>query len=568
MIKRIYIKNFAIIEESEFFLDKGFNVLTGETGSGKSLIFQAINFALGKRASTDYIRNGESKCIIEVEFEIKDSAKLMKYIADKIGDECKGTLIFRKELNSNGLSRSFLNDSAIQLNELKLIASKLLDHHGQLQTTNLLNSDYQLELLDELSDNLEILDSYKIEYDNFSKLINKLKNLYSDAEKFKKDRDYWEFQLKEIQMVNPKENEDILLEEELKILENAEELIQLSDGVISDLYENEINSYLLLNNAIKLLKNIDNIDNKFTDVINDLESAKISIDEAFRTINNYKNNIEFNPDKIEELRIRYLELKKLIKKYGSIEVSLKEKSDLEEKLNLIDNFDEEISKVKREIENQREKLARTALSLSGKRKANSKILSKELNNQMKEIGLEQSTFDIKIENIELDTKSDYYINIDNKKISFSETGIDKIEFYISTNIGESQKPLSEIASGGEMSRIMLAIKSLSREKSDIDTLLLDEIDTGISGRIAQKVGKYMKKISENIQILTITHLPQIAANADNHFLIEKFETANRTFSKVKLLDNNQSLEEIAKLFSGEELTETSIESAKQLVGQL
>lgn len=568
MLKRIYIKNLAIIDESEIILDNGMNVFTGETGSGKSLIFQAINLVLGKRASFDLIRNGENKCIIEVEFENIDISQIENLIEDKDSYLINKNLIFRKEINSNGTSRSFLNDTPIQLNELKLIASKLYDHHGQLQTTNLLEKEFQLELLDELSNHESILNNFKTDFSEFKNSIEKLNNTLKNAEKLKKDRDYWEFQLDEIIKVNPKEGEFEEVENELKIIENSEELFELSEQTLNELYDGENNSYILLNNAIKSLININKIDSKFSDIIKDLESAKISIEESFRTISDYKNNIEFNPNKIEDLRNRYNELKKLSKKYGSIEECLKSKSELQDNLSIIDNFEEEIFKLKQDIEEKRKVLSKSANILYNSRLNNAKLISTQLNNELKEIGLEQSTFNIKVELKSEKTSSSYYVEIDKNKIIVDENGIENVEFYISTNLGETEKPLSEIASGGEMSRIMLAIKSLSKDKSKISTLLLDEIDTGISGRIAQKVGKYMKKISDKIQILTITHIPQIAANAQNHYVIEKFEENNRTFSKVRLLNSDESLTEIAKLFSGEKLTDTSIESAKQLVEQI
>lgn len=569
MLKRIYIKNFAIIEESEVFLNKGLNIFTGETGSGKSLIFQAINIALGNRASFDLIRNGESKCIIEVEFDGLENESLKSEFKEKFDFEVSDSLIFRREININGTSRSFLNDSPIQMKELKLIASKLYDHHGQLQTSNLLNKEYQLEMLDNLSNNEELLSKYKEKYNEFSILIDKKNKLIRNGEKLKKDRDYWEFQLNEINKINPKENEDNEVENELNVVENIETVFELSNNIINDLYDGEFNSYSLLNNAIKSLINMNNIDNKFNDFINDLESAKISIEEAFKSVNSYKNNIDFDTERVEYLKNRYLDLKKLIKKYGSIDDCLKEKQDLEEKLELVDNFEEEINNLKVEIEDIRTALSKVAFELSKSRIDNAKIISNELNIELKEIGLENSNFNIQVEVYKyLNDNSEYYILNKNEKNLINENGCNDIEFYISTNTGELAKPISEIASGGEMSRVMLAMKALSKDKKSIGTLLLDEIDTGISGRIAQKVGKYMNKIARTTQILTITHLPQIAANANNHYLIEKYEEESRTFSKINLLDSEKSLIEIAKLFSGEKLTETSIINAKQLVEQI
>jgi DNA repair protein RecN (Recombination protein N) len=567
MLKRLYIKNLAIIEESEIELGSGLNILTGETGSGKSLIFQAINLALGKRASFDLIRNGESKCIIEVEFDGFDAEKIINVLQDSELYSIDKVLIIRKEINSNGVSRSFLNDSPIQLQELKQIAGLLYDHHGQLQTTNLMESEYQLLLIDDLSEHTEFIEQFNIDYNLFQQSVKYLNSVISSAEKLKRDRDYWEFQLKEIQKVNPQPNEEVDIENEIKVLENAEFLFNLSNEIIDDLYDKEENVYSVISRSLKSLKQINNIDSQFSTQYDELNSALIIIEETHRNLANYKSNIEFNPDKIEDFRNRWSELNMLSKKFGSIQNAIDLKVELQNNLKLVDNFDEELHKLMLEVEEKRSLLAISAMALSNSRIKNSKDISEKLNIELQELGLEQSIIDIRVKQSE-DISANNFIYSGSKKIKLSETGIDEVEFMISTNKGESMKSMSDIASGGEMSRIMLAIKSLSRDKKKVQTLLLDEIDTGISGRIAQKVGKYMKKISGNVQILAITHLPQIAANSDLHFQIEKKEESERTFSRIKLLNENEKLEEIAKLFSGETLTETSIINARQLVEQV
>ena len=567
MLKRLYIKNLAIIEESEIELGTGLNILTGETGSGKSLIFQAINLALGKRASFDLIRNGESKCVIELEFSGFDKEKINSILQDNELYNIEKVLIVRKEINSSGISRSFLNDSPIQLQELKQIAGLLYDHHGQLQTTNLMESEYQLGLIDDLAEHTELIEKFNTDYEVFQQSVKKLNSVINSAEKLRRDRDYWEFQLKEIQKVNPQLNEDEEIEQEIKVLENAEFLFNLSNNIVEDLYDKEENAYSLISRSLKALKQINNIDSQFSTQIDELNSAMIIVEESYRNLSDYKSNIEFNPDKIEDLRNRASELNMLTKKFGSIQKAIELKDELQSNLKMIDNFDEELQKLMLEVEEKRKFLGNSAFDLSKSRVKNAKEISDKLNNEFQELGLEQSVIDIKVSHSE-DFSGNNFIYDGIKKIKLSEIGIDEVEFMISTNKGESMKSMSDIASGGEMSRIMLAIKSLSRDKKKVQTLLLDEIDTGISGRIAQKVGKYMKKISGNVQILAITHLPQIAAHSDLHFQIEKKEENERTFSRVKLLKENEKLEEIAKLFSGEILTETSIINARQLVEQV
>lgn len=567
MLKRLYIKNLAIIEESEIELGSGLNILTGETGSGKSLIFQAINLALGKRASFDLIRNGENKCIIELEFFGFDKEKLRTNLQDPDIYEIQDVLFIRKEINSNGVSRSFLNDSPIQLQELKQIAGLLYDHHGQLQTTNLMESQYQLNLLDDLSEHNDLIKRFNEDYNNFQESVKKLNSVIANAEKLRKDRDYWEFQLKEIQKVNPQPNEDEDIENEIKVLENAEFLFNLSNEIVEDLYDKDENVYSVISRTLRALKQINNIDSQFSTQYDELNSALIIIEETYRNLANYKSNIEFNPAKIEDLRNRWSELNMLSKKFGSIQNAIDLKEELQNNLKLVDNFDEELQKLMLEVEEKRKILGNSAIDLSNSRIKNAREISEKLNLELQELGLEQSNIDIRVIQSQ-DISANNFIYSGANKFKLYEDGIDEVQFMISTNKGESMKLISDIASGGEMSRIMLAFKSLSRDKKKIQTLLLDEIDTGISGRIAQKVGKYMKKISGNVQILAITHLPQIAANSDSHFQIEKNEENDRTFSRIRVLNENEKLEEIAKLFSGETLTETSIINAKQLVEQI
>ncbi|MFC2129988.1 DNA repair protein RecN [Bacteroidota bacterium] len=566
MLEKLYIKNFALIRELELEFDSGLNIITGETGAGKSIIVDATMLLLGERASTDYIREGEKKAIVEGVFHISDSHPAMSFIAHEGYDIDDSRMIIRREITEKN-SRAFFNDSPIQIHLLKKLGDYLVDFHGQHDHQLLLKSETHIEALDIFADAEDLKNNYLAEYENLKSLIINLNDALRKEKSLKDKVDYINFELQEINKVNPKENEDKEIEDELRIRENSEMLYQLSTALFSLLYDEENSVYDKLQQIKKNLLQITDVDKKFEPYINDLETAIVNVSELSDFTNNYKTNIDFDPQKIEELRERYTALKGLIKKYGSIENTLAKKEELEAELNLSENFDAEIRKLKTGIDEQKKQVKLYAERLTGKRQSAGRHLEKDIKKILHDLGIPESDFKVVFSNetVNDDDKYSLLLNINSKNVKLFENGVDLVEFHISTNKGEKPKPLATIASGGEISRVMLAIKTIAADSDRLPMLVFDEIDSGISGRIAQKVGLSMKKLSKKHQIISITHLPQICALADRNVCVEKFESNGRTLISAHVLNENEKLLETARLISGEKITDSSMKSAKELI---
>ncbi len=566
MVEKVYIKNYALIDELELTFDYQFNVITGETGAGKSIIVDAMMLLLGGRATTESIRQGNSKAIIEGIFNIEKYQKVQSLLEENQLLEFGNTVIVRREITSK-LSRAFINDIPVNLNFLKNFGELMVDFHGQHDHQLLLKSDNHINLIDSLIDFKEEKREYFNKFNRLKELIDKYKELIHNKQNFLQQKDYYEFELKEINKINPQQNEYTTLESDLKIKENSELLYQLSSDLANILYNKENSIYDELMKASKILNQLTDIDKSFENFENDLNSAIIIIEELAKFSSSYADNIDFNPETIEMIRERLSKLNILIKKYNSIDNVLARREELEKLLNISENFDEEILKLEKEILKQKKDLYDTAVGISEKRKDFALKFEENIDKLLLELGFNFANFKVIFDTI--DTNDDSLTSmtfVDKEKIiNFTEDGIDKVEFYISTNKGEQPKPLSIIASGGEVSRIMLAIKSIAAGSYQLPILIFDEIDTGISGRIAQKVGIAMKNLSKLHQIISITHLPQICALSTQNIFVDKIEKDNRTIIKAKILNDEEKLREVARLISGENISESAINSAKALI---
>lgn len=566
MIEKIYIKNYALIDELELTFDKNFNVITGETGAGKSIIVDAMMLLLGGRASTENIRQGESRSVIEGIFNISGYPEIQKLLEENQLSENSTSVIVRREISTK-ISRAFINDVPVNINFLKNFGDLMVDFHGQHDHQLLLKPESHLSVFDSLIDNDTQKKEYNLQFINLNRLIEKYKFLINNRLKFLQQKDYFEFELKEINKVNPQQNEYDDLINELKIKENYELLFQLTSEIANVLYNDENSIYDRLLKVSKQLNQLREIDKSFENFSADLDSAIILIEELAKFSSSYCNNIEFNPEAIQNIRERIVNLNILIKKYGSLENALKRKMELEASLNISENYDQEINSLEMEILSLKKNLYKLASSISQTRKQYAKIFEEKINNLLFELGFNYSNFKV---NFDLNYSNDDSITSlslkeKNAIVGFTEYGIDKLEFYISTNKGEQPKPLSNIASGGEISRIMLAIKSIAAGSYNLPILIFDEIDTGISGRIAQKVGIAMKKLSQFHQIISITHLPQICALSTQNIFVDKIEKDSRTIIKAKILNEEEKLKEVARLISGENISESALDSAKALI---
>ncbi|MCP5063860.1 MAG: DNA repair protein RecN [Ignavibacteriae bacterium] len=565
MLKSIEIKDYALIENIFVEFESGLNIITGETGAGKSILIGALGLLLGERASSEVVRKGTKKTIVEGVFEISKTPEVIKYLTD-YDIEQDEELIVRREISLKGSNRCFLNDSPVQLAVIKQIGNLLIDLHGQHDHQSLLKNETHIELFDEFCDVENELEKYIEEKKILSKIISEINTLRASEKSLKEKSDLYSFQLKEIDAVSPLENEDTLLEKDLNLLENSERIFSLSSQIHSGIYEDENPVYDLLVQIQNNLTELNRIDESTIEKLEEINSALESVKDVGDFIRDYRDKIEMDPQRIEEVRERVGAIHLLKKKYGgTLKNVLDLRNKIEEELNIAENFSEKIEELNIAASKSRKKLQKLALNLSEKRKKKATHIEKEIVNMLNYLGISDSSFKINFEMEISNSASDFYIDYENKKILLNNRGIDIIEFYISTNLGEDEKPLTKIASGGEISRVMLAIKSVMAKTEKLPLLIFDEIDTGVSGRIAQKVGKALKELSSSHQIISITHLPQIAAFADNHYSVQKQKSNKRIVSSILKLDNNNRVLEVAKLLSGEEITEAALASAKQLM---
>ncbi len=566
MIKTLYIKDFALIENCEIDFTNGLNVVIGETGSGKSMLIDALSIVFGGRASTSIIRKDAQKCIIEIQAEFYNE-KIAEILSENDIENNNNFLIIRREISLKSGTRNFINDSPISLNLIKQIADLYIDFHGQHEHQSLLNSSYHQDIFDKAAGLGEILLKYNEKFELLKSTINEYKNLIKKEKSLKEKNELIKFKLNEIHSVNPIENEDEILENELKILENSEKLSNLTLNIFDTLYNDDNSVLNILSQSLISLNQLSEIDSSFEEYKNELQGALVSVKEVANFSNKYNSNIDFNPEKIESIRQRLFQLNSLMKKYGKINDILSLKKELEEDTDLFNNYDAEKEKFEKEINIQKENLLKISFEIESERINFSKIFSQNIIESLSNLGIQNSIFNVHIDRIYSDDNSIDSLSIleDNHQITFTNTGINNIEFFISTNLGEQEKPLAQVASGGEVSRIMLSIKNILADKDNIATLVFDEIDTGVSGRIAQMVGNTMKNLSNYHQIIAISHLPQISAVSQNCILVEKIEKDDKTYSIAKILSNDEKIIEIAKLLSGDNLSDANIKSAYELI---
>ena len=518
---------------------------------------------LGERASTEVIRKGAAKSIVEGIFEVKGNKKVEAVLSEN-DIEFYPELIMRREISLKGSNRCFLNDTPVQLSVIKETGNLLVDLHGQHEHQSLLRTETHIDYLDELGNYDDLLQKYLVSYNELDRIKHELETLKKREATLKERKDIVDFQIKEIDAVSPEEDEDVKLNEQLKILENSEILAELTSEIYQVLYESE-NS---IHDAIVKIRNdlikLNGIDKTFEESVKEIESALTLINDISSSVNSYASKVELDPEYIEGVRERLSAINILKKKYGgSINSVLEQRKKLAEEADLVENFSGKISELETKLDELRKKAGTIALEISKKRNETAKKIKKNIEESLKQLGIQYPDFKTVISN-DITTNENFVI-ANNKHYQYSDKGIDKVEFFISTNKGEDPKPLAKVASGGEISRIMLSLKSTLAKTDKLPLLIFDEIDVGVSGRIAKKVGESLKELSRFHQVIAITHLPQIAGMADQHYLIEKITKGVRVISSIKKLKDSERVTEVAKLLSGEKVTEISIESARQLM---
>lgn len=565
MLRSLYVKNYALIEEIQVEFKSGLNIITGETGAGKSILIDALSLILGERASSEVVRKGANKTVVEGVFYVSGNKKIKKILEDN-GIEFSDELILRREVSAKGQSRCFANDTPISLAVMKDIGNHLVDLHGQHEHQSLLRVETHIELLDDFGGLIGMVEEFRNQMHKLENLYRQLDELKQREQLLKEKRELYTFQLKEIETINPQVGEIEELESELKLLENAEKLYEVTSQLYSLLYGSERSIHDLLVVVRNQLEDLSTIDKRFQSYVEEARSAQAIVDEITNFIQSYNSKIEFNPERLEFIRERLHALNRLKKKYGgTIESVIEYRDSIKQELELAENFEEEIAKLDQRIEEQIKICSEIAERLSSKRREIAEAVSSAIVGVLSELGIENAQFEVKIEN-RPNRDGRCYVKLGNECYEVTNRGIDFVEFYISTNIGEDPKPLVKVASGGEISRIMLALKSVLAKSERLPLLVFDEIDTGISGRIAQKVGHSLKNLSKYHQIIAITHLPQIASLADTHFIAEKVIKDGRAITRIRELELEERVKEIAKLMSGEEITQASLESAKELMG--
>jgi len=567
MIEKLLIKNYLIIKEAEIHFSEGLNILTGETGAGKSIILDALSLLLGERADHSKIKSGDDKLIMEGQFNFTDN-KIVENLYKEMfpEDEFNGYLILRREINTKGINRSFINDTPVNISDMKKFGDVVIDIHSQNEHQSLLSKETHIGILDNYVSDETIFSEYEKGYLDLRKSVSDYKEFISKKEDLLSRKKFLDHDLKEINNVNIQPGEDEEIETELDRLENSEEISSSLSISLEGLSENDFNALNIISAAVKELKKISDYDKNFEKLIEDLESSYILIKETSSSLLNYNNDLNFDPVRIEHLRSRLLAINSLKRKHELDIPELLEKAEnIQKDLTFAENFDHEIDKLDKKISVMKSELFSLAEKISDKRIKRAKDLEKEINKLLKEVGLESAEFKVDIKKNISDSENEFTVKKGKENYELSQNGINNIEFLIRTNKGMELSPLRKSASGGEISRIMLAIKTVLSENDNIGILVFDEIDAGISGRIAQKVGNTLKKLAVSHQIICITHLPQIAANSDRHFNVSKSDENNETKAYINILDENEKINEVAKLLSGEKITESTINSAKELI---
>ncbi|MCW8804314.1 MAG: DNA repair protein RecN [Ignavibacteriaceae bacterium] len=565
MLKSFEVKDYALIEHISVEFGGGLNIITGETGAGKSILIDAMSLLLGERASTEVVRKGAQKSFVEGIFNVKGNRKV-KSLLEENDVDFSDELIIRREISLKGSNRCFINDTPVNLNLVKDVGNLLVDLHGQHEHQSLLRTETHIDYLDEFGDYQDILQQFKKSYSELLQKENELRELQSKENNIKEKKDFYSFQIKEIDNVSPQEDEEEKLVEELKILENSEKLSEMTSEIYQLLYEDDNSVQASLSKVKALLQKLNDVDKSFTDVWSESESALAQIQDISNFVRSYKAKINLDQDEVEGKRERLGAINLLKKKYGgSVKSILDYRKKIGEEFELAENFSGKIKGLSDHIFELRKNAGNLAKSLSKKREQAAKLVKKGVEETLKELGIQEPKFKTQIINSQPEKDSGVFL--DGKYFKTTSKGIDEVEFFISTNPGEDLKPLAKIASGGEVSRIMLSLKSTLAKNDKLPLLIFDEIDVGVSGRIAQKVGASLKNLSSFHQIISITHLPQIASQADHHYSIEKISQNERVISSIKKLPKSERITEIARLLSGEKITEASLKSARELISQ-
>ena len=548
MLSKIKIKNYALINELEIDFNSGFSAITGETGAGKSIILGALGLTLGERVDGAVLNEASEKCVIETWFGIKELNLQSFFVEHELDYESES--ILRREILPSGKSRAFINDTPVSLAILKQLSEKLIDVHSQHQTLLLNTNEYQLSIVDANAKNYELKKEFKLEFEVYKKLKSELENLKEKEAKLKSDLDYFQFQFDELDALNLEGVHQEEMQEELDLLNNAE-FIKASFNKAFELLDNELGIISQLQDVSHSLSSVSDSSKKTKEIYERIQSSLIELEDVKSEIEETNEDIVFDSDRIEVLTEKLNLLQTAFQKHRTESVSelIEVRNGIEENLVLASNFDSEIEKLSGKVTESYTLVEKTGGKLTKSRTAVFKSIESEINEMLVGLGMKDAQIQLKIEN----------------KTEYSQNGIDSIQFLFKANKGGSFNPIAKVASGGELSRLMLCIKTNLAQKKQLPSLIFDEIDTGVSGDIASKMAEMMRKISANSQVLAITHLPQIASKGDSHFKVYKTTDEYATYTKMKVLDKESRVVEIAKMLSGSVISDAALDNAKSLL---
>lgn len=551
MLKKIYIKNFTLIDQLDITFHAGFSVITGETGAGKSIILGAIGLLLGNRADSKMIKMGEKKCTIEAHFDLSKYNYEAYFEELDIDFEPEDTII-RRELTSNGKSRAFINDTPVSLQDMRTLGEQLIDIHSQHQNLLLQKEDFQLNVIDTIASDQKEVAAYKAAFQQYKNAEKQLAELTSRLAKAKENEDFLRFQYNELASANLVSGEQEELEQESKMLSHAEEIksaLYQANGLLSD--DNAI---------IDQLRTVSEILNKVTSVYPKIEAAAARVDEAYIELKDIASevsaeseNIDYDPTHLEEVNQKLDTLFTLEQKYhvSSDTQLIALKNELDEQLQKIDNSDEETAELERVVGRWKAEAEKLAKTLTTVRKKAAKTIENEMGKRLVPLGIPKVQFKVEI-----------------AEKTLSLDGRDKVQFLFSANTSTALEPIAQVASGGEIARVMLSLKAMLSGAVKLPTIIFDEIDTGVSGKIAEKMALIMKEMGNaDRQVLSITHLPQIAALGHSHYKVEKEEAEDGTHSRMRELSDEERVQEIAQMLSGADITEAALQNARELIKQ-
>jgi DNA repair protein RecN (Recombination protein N) len=551
MLKELHIRNYAIIKEVDITFNNKLNIITGETGAGKSILMGALGLILGERADTKSLMNANDKCVIEGVFDV--STYNIKSYFNQNELDYDNTCILRREIATNGKSRAFINDTPVNLNQLKDLGSQLVDIVSQHQTLDLNNSDFQLSIVDAIADNNLDLEQYKLSYKQYKQTEKLLLVLIDREAKAKTDEDYLQFILNELNEVNPLPTEQEELEKQLEVLSNADTIQQCAGVAFGALNADDQGLIEVLREIKVNLGNGSKHHTGLQDLVKRIDSAMIELKDIAAELENISEQIQANPSDLERIDTRLQLIFNLQKKHrvANNNELISFKLEVEEKLNNIGSLSDEIINTQKLLSELKQKISKQAAQLSNRRAKTIPKIEERVNELLVQVQM-----------------PDAQIKISQQILSdaFNPDGMDQIELLFAANKGSSFQPINKVASGGELSRLMLCIKSLISDKVALPTIVFDEIDTGISGEAAMKVSNVMKQHAAKHQVIAITHLPQIASKADTHLLVYKNNDQDTTQTYIKTLSKEERICEIARMLHGENPSDKVLEAAKELIG--